>query len=146
MTGFKRVFFDTAPFVYLLDVETPYTKSMEAIMVYLNSRDIKLITSVITVAEYLVFPYRENVPQKVQSFFSFIEDNDIDIMDADMGLAEHSAKLRAQYHGFKGMDALQLAAAHRTECDVFLTNDKQLCQCREVNCILVDDFKKLLEV
>ena len=48
-------------------------------MVYLNSRDIKLITSVITVAEYLVFPYRENVPQKVQSFFSFIEDNDIDI-------------------------------------------------------------------
>ena len=51
-----------------------------------------------------------------------------------------------QYHGFKGMDALQLAAAHRAECDAFLTNDKQLCQCREVNCILVDDFKKLLEV
>ena len=39
------------------------------------------------------------------------------------------------------MDALQLATAVQEDCDVFLTNDKQLCQFKEIKCITVEDWK-----
>ena len=38
------------------------------------------------------------------------------------------------------MDSLQLAVAVCTGCDTFLTNDKQLRQFREINCVTVEDW------
>ena len=145
MTDFKRVFLDTAPLVYFLDGDTPYTMAMEYIISYARENDVELITSVVTAAEYLVIPYRQKKTEQVQAFFSFVADADIRLLSIDVGMAEKAAKLRAEYPGFKGMDSLQLAAAHYADCDVFLTNDKQLCQCKELHCTLVDDFRRLLE-
>ena len=42
---------------------------------------------------------------------------------------------------FKSMDALQLAAATLTGCDLFLTNDKQLKQFADIRCITVDELE-----
>ncbi len=145
MTDFKCVFLDTAPLVYLLDGDTPYTAAMEHIVTYLHENDVKMATSVITAAEYLVVPYRQDKMDQARSFFSFVADAEIRILTIDVGIAEQSAKLRAQYPGVKGMDSLQLASASYADCDVFLTNDKRLCQCKEVNCVLIDDFRRLLE-
>lgn len=44
-------------------------------------------------------------------------------------------------YNFKSMDALQLAVANVTECDLFLTNDKQLRQYKKIKCITVDELK-----
>ena len=145
MTDFNRVFLDTAPLVYFLDGDTPYTTAMEHIISYLHENDVGMITSVITAAEYLVVPYRQDNMGQVRSFFSFVTDAEIRILPIDVGIAEQSAKFRAQYPSLKGMDALQLASASYADCDVFLTNDKRLCQCKEVNCMLVDDFRRLLK-
>lgn len=38
------------------------------------------------------------------------------------------------------MDALQLASAIQNNCDVFLTNDKQLKQVQEISVLLVDEL------
>lgn len=38
------------------------------------------------------------------------------------------------------MDALQLAVACQSKCDLFLTNDKQLKQFKEITCITVDEL------
>ncbi len=38
------------------------------------------------------------------------------------------------------MDALQLATACLSGCDLFLTNDKQLKQLKEINCITVEEL------
>ena len=43
MTDFKRVFLDTAPLVYLLDGDTPYTAAMEYIISYLHENDVEII-------------------------------------------------------------------------------------------------------
>lgn len=45
--------------------------------------------------------------------------------------------IKTEYKGFKGMDALQLAAACLSGCDLFLTNDKQLKQFKEIKCLTV---------
>ncbi len=39
------------------------------------------------------------------------------------------------------MDALQLATACLTGCDLFLTNDKQLKQFKEMKCVMVDELE-----
>ena len=46
--------------------------------------------------------------------------------------------IRAEYKFFKSMDALQLATACINKCDLFLTNDKQLKQFKEIKCVTVD--------
>ena len=41
---------------------------------------------------------------------------------------------------FKTMDSLQLAVAVLHGCDSFLTNDKQLKQFQEMNCVTVEEW------
>ena len=41
------------------------------------------------------------------------------------------------------MDAIQLATACIMGCDLFLTNDKQLKQFKEIKCIVVDELEQL---
>lgn len=51
-----------------------------------------------------------------------------------------AAKIRAKYKGFKAMDALQLATAMISDCDLFLTNDKQLRRFDGLPILVVDDL------
>ena len=49
--------------------------------------------------------------------------------------------IRAEYGYFKAMDALQLASACIHGCDLFLTNDKQLKQFKEIPCVTVEEWR-----
>ena len=60
------------------------------------------------------------------AFYSFLDGMNIEVKSIDSQIAEKIAKIRAEYKGFKTMDAIQLAAACQTGCDLILTNDKQL--------------------
>ena len=51
-----------------------------------------------------------------------------------------AAQIRAEYKAFKAMDALRLAVACITGCDLFLTNDKQLRRFGEIKCITVEEL------
>ena len=56
-------------------------------------------------------------------------------------IADKAAQIRAGYKFFKTMDALQLATACITGCDLFLTNDKQLRQFKEIRCFTVEEVE-----
>ena len=61
----------------------------------------------------------------------------MEIVEINQEIAKKAAQIRAEYKGFTGMDALQLAAACLSGCDLFLTNDKQLKQFKEIKCLTV---------
>ncbi|MCI8918993.1 MAG: PIN domain-containing protein [Eubacterium sp.] len=103
--------------------------------------DIKLVTSVITIEEYKVFPYRNNCYEYIESFEHLIRVLNIEYVNIDKIAADKAAQIRAVYKGFKGMDSLQLAAACLKKCDLFLTNDKQLKQFEGIKCITMDDIE-----
>ncbi|MCM1499831.1 MAG: PIN domain-containing protein [Clostridium sp.] len=67
-------------------------------------------------------------------------DCNIPIYPINVQIAEKAARIRSEYIGFKGMDALQLATACLYGCDCFLTNDKQLKQFNEIKCVTVDEL------
>lgn len=99
--------------------------------------DCDYITSTVTIAEYLIYPFHQQKHKKHLLILSYSVDMDIEIKSIDKTIAEKAAQIRAEYKFFKTMDALQLATACLSECDLFLMNDKQLKQFKEINCITV---------
>lgn len=90
--------------------------------------------------EYLVYPIKNNELQKVEEFKSLIEALPIHIMFVRDDISYKAAEIRAHYPQIKPIDALHLATACECNCDVFFTNDKQLRQFEEIECLMVDDM------
>ena len=141
MTGYKKVFLDTAPIIYFLDNDVKFGEKARSILEEILEDGKELATSVITCTEYLTFPYRNNNREKVEAFFEFITDCDIPLYSVDIEIAKKASRIRAEYGNFKAMDALQLASACIKGCDLFLTNDKQLKQFEGIRCVTVEDWE-----
>lgn len=141
MTDFKKIFLDTSPIVYYLERNKSYYPKMK--MFWKEYENCDYITSAVTVTEYLTYPYQHNNLELIGAFHNFIDGMDIEIKNIDEEIAEEAAKIRSEYKYFKTMDALQLATAYKTRCDLFLTNDKQLKQFKEIQCITVEGFQRV---
>ena len=138
----SKIYFDTTPIIYFLDDEKPFSdKMLSFICSHQNENDFYL-TSTITDAEYLVFPYSSGKMEFADNFKKFIEYMNIDVVDINSEIAEQGAKIRGQYKNFKAMDALQIATAIVSGCDMFFTNDKQLRQEKELPCMTMEDLEK----
>lgn len=139
MTGFNRIFLDTAPIIYFLEKSDLYYEKIKAILQKAIDEDVELCTSAITYEEYEVGPLKNNDRFLIEKFEKFIFDMEINVTDIDPLIASKAAGIRAEYQGYKGMDAVQIACAISQECDLFLTNDKQLRQTRQIACKTVDE-------
>lgn len=142
MTEFKRVFVDTAPIIYYLENSSLYMDSIKIFFAKCIEENIQIVTSAITIEEYLVFPYNSGKIELADNFKRFIKYMNIEVVNINSEIAEQGAKIRGKYKNFKAMDALQIATAVVSQCDMFLTNDKQLRQEKELPCMTVDDLKK----
>ena len=143
MTDYNKVFLDTAPFIYFIEKDSnnpQYFDNMKQFFEEGYRENKEFLTSVITMAEYFVFPYRNEKMSYIDSFHRLVDTLDMEIAEVDQEIAKKAAQIRAQYKNFKAMDALQLATACVTGCDLFLTNDKQLKQFAEIKCVTVDDL------
>ncbi|MCM1086761.1 MAG: PIN domain-containing protein [Blautia sp.] len=141
MTEYKTIFLDTTPIIYFLDADINYAEKVKQIFEKLIDDKCSMVTSTITCTEYLTQPYKTGNTEKINVFFEFLSDCNIQIQPIDISIAKKAARIRAEYKDFKTMDCLQLATACLQQCDLFLTNDKQLRQFNELKCIVIDDFK-----
>lgn len=143
MIDYKSIFIDTSPFIYYIEKDENNPQYYDKIKYFFSecyNRNTKLVTSVITVEEYYVFPYRIGRMDYIAMFEKLINILDIDTAQIDAEISKKAAKIRAQYRYFKAMDAIQLSAACLRGCDLFLTNDKQLTQFKDIKCITIDDL------
>lgn len=143
MTDYKKAFIDTAPFIYFIEKNEnnpQYYDKMKNFFRDGYNADKEFVSSVITVEEYFVFPYRQKKYSYIDEFYRLVETTDMEIIEVDQAVAKKAAQIRAEYKGFKAMDAIQLAVACLMKCDLFLTNDKQLRQFKEIKCVTVDEL------
>lgn len=140
MTEYNKVFLDTAPVIYFLDDDPNFGGNVKNIFEDILGNEAELVTSAITCMEYLVFPYRTNNHEKVKAFFEFVSDCNIPLYSINEETAKKAAMIRAEYKDFKPMDALQLASACIHGCDLFLTNDTQLRQFKEIHCVTIEEW------
>lgn len=140
MTEYRKVFLDTTPLIYFLDADINFGKITENIFYDFLSSGVNMITSAITCTEYLTFPYKTGNVSKINVFYEFLGDCGIPILPITVQVAQKAAEIRGNYSNFKTMDCLQLATACVHNCDLFLTNDKQLRQFKEIKCVTVEEF------
>lgn len=140
MTGYNKVFIDTAPLIYFLDSDVHFGEKTRMILEEILSNRKPLVTSAVTCMEYLVYPYRAGNREKAEAFYDFLRDFEIPVAAITEEIADKAAVIRAEYCDFKAMDAIQLAAAVCCGCDLFLTNDRQLRQFRELKCVTAEEW------
>ena len=139
MTEFNRIFLDTAPIIYYTENKPVYFELMDSFFTRYIYSD--YISSTITIAEYFPIPYRHaNCDELITNFYKVANHIGITFLEITREIAMKSAQIRAKYKSFKSMDSLQLACAIVSGCDVFLTNDRQLRQITEIQCILLDEW------
>ncbi len=134
------IYIDTAPYIYYLEKNPQYSDKVKEFFINSYNSGKKFVTSTITIEEYAIVPYREKNKNLLDDFDMLLEDTGTDIIDITKPIAKRAAEIRAYYSKFKAMDALQLAAAVMSGCNVFLTNDKQLRQFVEIKVITMGDL------
>ena len=138
MTDYKNIFLDTAPVTYYLEENAQF---FDAVTGFMNRyAEARFHTSVVTLMEYSVMPYRNSNQKQIDDLYAFLNDVEINIATINQTIADTAAKIRAKYSTFKGLDSIQLATAKELGCDTFLTNDKQLKQYTELSVVLATDL------
>lgn len=136
----SRVYLDTAPVIYFLEKNPQWYEKIEVFLYKGIQEEFQFVTSVITNIEYLVVPTRNVNVLAINNYWDFLRSLDVQVLQINREIAEVAVKLRAKYAGIKTADAIQLAASLHVNCDIFLSNDKQLLQVKEVPVKLVDQL------
>lgn len=134
----KKVFIDTSPFIYFIEGEGKLAiKARDMFLKYLNDGT-EMITSVFTDIEYKVLPKRNSEYGKIQAYDSFKEEFNINTISLNNEICDIAIDIRANNKNIKLIDALQLAIAIKTRCDLFVTNDKDLLKFNGIKCATLD--------
>jgi len=136
--GVQRVFVDTAPLIYYIQRDPRYFESINHVFRRVDEGGLIAVTSSVTLAECLVLPYRQGKIELAQRFIDQIVFGKNTLFVAiDHDMACRAAELRARYN-LALDDSFQIAACLGSECDAFLTNDKELQRVSEIGIILLE--------
>jgi predicted nucleic acid-binding protein len=133
--------FDTAPIIYYVEQSPRYFAVVDRIFHLVASGQLVAATSVITLAEVLVHPYRQGNQRLADEYKAFLlHSDDFRTMSIDDAAADQAARLRAKYQ-LLTPDAIQLAMAVNAGFQVFLTNDRGLQRVTEIRVLILDDLE-----
>ena len=117
-----RIYLDAAPIIYLIEQRTPFAHQ---VLAQISTPGSILVSSDLALLEALVQPLRRKDQQLIQDFNSFFASQVSEKIGSTESVFRQAADIRADYN-FRTPDALHLAAAMASSCDVFLTNDAGL--------------------
>jgi len=126
----KNVGVDTSLFIYLIEENNKYSEVINEFFSKNSNGYFKINTSVITLLEVLVLPYKLGREDLAQEYESILNNSvNIKLVEIDHDIAKLSAKLRAKYN-LRTPDSLQIASSIYSDSDYFITNDKRLKNCQ----------------
>lgn len=141
LQGVRQLFLDTAPVIYYVEKHPLYYPHVKPVFRLIDQGALRAVTSPVTLAECLIYPYRFQQPTVVESFYEVaVFGANVRFAPTTQLIADHAARLRAQYN-VALPDALQLATAIVEACDIFLTNDPALQRVAEVNVLVLDQVE-----
>ncbi len=124
-----RIYLDSAAVIYIVERVAPYAAVVDA---RLSEPDSVIVTSDLTRLECRVKPLRQENAALLKDFDDYFEGAVEDMVGLSREVVDLATRIRAQY-GFKTPDALHLAVAVLSDCDVFLTNDHRLDRFSEIS-------------
>jgi predicted nucleic acid-binding protein len=122
----KLIGVDTSVFIYFIEGNPRYSKFTNDFFLKNQQGEFNIITSVITLLEVLVQPYKNSREDLIKEYKAIFEESPgIDLVDLNPKICEISAKLRADYR-VRTPDSIEIGTAIYGGADYFLTNDIRL--------------------
>ena len=117
---------DSAPLIYFIEQNPTYLEMMRIFFRALNQGEFRVVTSVVTLPEVLVYPLRQGNTTLAQQYRDILFNAEgLTTIQISPDIAEVAAQLRA-VHNLRTPDAIQMATAIREGASFFLTNDARL--------------------
>ncbi|MCL1465383.1 type II toxin-antitoxin system VapC family toxin [Argonema galeatum] len=117
---------DSAPLIYYIEENPIYLQIADAFFEALNRREFRVVTSVLTLSEVLVYPLRQGNVALAQEYRDILFDQQgLTTIEVSSDIAQTAAQLRADYN-LRTADAVQMATAIHGGASFFLTNDARL--------------------
>ena len=135
-----RIALDTSIFIYHLEANAKYLALTDCFFSWLESDASAAVTSVITMTELLVKPYRESDDETVDKCYTLLSTYpNLEWMSPTLEIAVLAAEIRA-IHRLRTPDALQAATALHTNATAFITNDSVFQRISDLDVLILDDF------
>ncbi|OQK16214.1 hypothetical protein AU255_14030 [Methyloprofundus sedimenti] len=135
----QYIYLDTNIFIYALEGAEPWASLLSEVFTGLVQGECKAITSQLTLAECLVFPFKQH-PELVAVYREALTPGDyLNIMPIDEDILIAAAKLRAET-GIKLPDAIHASTALIHSCTCLLTNDVGFKSLSNLNVMLLSDW------
>ena len=136
----QTVGLDTSPLLYFIGGHPSYLGLVRAFFQAVDQGELTTVTSVITLAEVLVYPLRMGYTELVWRYRDvLLHSSGVATLPVSPHVAEEAAQLRADY-GLRTPDAIQIATAISVGARTFLTNDKRLAKVSELQMLILDDL------
>ncbi|HLP46899.1 MAG TPA: PIN domain-containing protein [Candidatus Kapabacteria bacterium] len=137
---------DTSIFIYFIEGNPTYSKFTNDFFLKNQKGEFNIITSVITLLEVLILPYRNSRDDLIKEYKAIFEESrGIDLVDLTPEISEISAKLRADYR-IRTPDSIELGTAIYGGADYFLTNDIRLEAIKEIPIIVLNKIIQLKHI
>ena len=132
---------DTAPLIYFIEENPDYLNIIRPFFVAVDRGDFRVVTSIITLLEALVHPFRHGNTMLAQQYREILLNaSHVATIPLSCAIAEESARLRARYN-IRTPDAIQMATAIRADASFFLTNDSHLPTIPELRVLVLGELK-----
>lgn len=135
-----QVALDTSIFIYHLEANPKYVSLSDCVFSWLESRTSRVVTSVITLTELMVKPYRESDADTASKCYALLSSYpNLEWISPTLETASLAAKIRAT-HRLRTPDALQAATAIEARATAMLTNDPIFRRVSDFDALVLDDY------
>lgn len=125
MTVGSVVYVDTAIVIYSMEKFPDYFPLLEPMWRQLQTSEIQVITSELTLLETLVMPLRNRNTDLIDRYEAMLLSSEISLIPISQNILKQAANLRSTSN-LKTPDAIHTSTAINQKCTVFLTNDTGL--------------------
>ncbi len=137
----KRVYLDANVFIYAANAFVPFDRLVKDLFDAAEDAKLLAVTSELTVAEFLVTPFRNADALQEQACRRLLAPRPgFDLVEVRWEMLERAARLRAANRALRLPDAIHLATAAVSGCDLVLTNDQHLRACQDVPVMLLSEM------
>lgn len=136
----ERIGLDTNLFIYFIENPPRYGSWCSSLFDLIERGHNPAVTSIVTMLELLVQPYRDQKEELAQKIFALVSSYPgIEWVPVTMNVADRAAELRGRYR-LSTPDAIQLATAIGHKATRFYGNDRSLLRVKEIECVIVDEL------
>ncbi len=139
----QKIGLDTSIFIYLLEEDVRFLSVVRSILKPIEQGRRSGVFSCIGLIELLTGPKKKQRYDLAFQYREFLSQfPHLTLCDISEGVIDHASDLRARYN-LHTPDAIHLATSLCEGADIFVTNDRALKRVKELNVVMISDYKKL---